>query len=524
MNTPEDSHSHQDPPGEQPQPIPRVLSGIAGLDTILHGGFLRGSTYLVDGQPGTGKTVLSNQIAFNHVAAGGRVVYVTVLTETHSRMFGHLSSMSFFRTEAIGSSLFYISGYGVAKSEGLKGLLTLLQGAIRDNHATMLVIDGVLHAEALAPSELAFKEFIHQLQVFAEHTNCTALLLSSPGEARRNTNHVAAQTITDGWIHLSRTRVGMRSAREVEVLKLRGSAFREGGHFMQITERGVEVYPRTEALLGSSSATVEEMATSRERMAFGVSRLDEMLGGGLLSRSATMLLGPPGSGKTLLGLHFIAEGAKQQQAGLYFGLNEPPPVLIDAGDQVGLDFSGLVQQGKIQLRWHPALETPLDLLAEQLLAAVKEQGAKRLFVDGTDVFSDHSIYGARLGPFLRALVNELRGLGVTTLLSVELRNLFGPTVDARMEGASAVVENIIFLRYAELRSQLYRLISILKVRRSAYEPSIREFRITNRGIQVADTFDSAEAILTELARPLTARPGSTEQAQGMPPTGPPQPQ
>jgi len=524
MNTPEDANSHQDSPGDQPQPIPRVQSGIPGLDTVLHGGFLRGSVYLIDGQPGTGKTVLSNQVAFNHVASGGKVVYVTVLTETHSRLFGHLSSLSFFRPEAIGSSLLYISGYGVAKTQGLKGLLTLLQGAIRDNHATLLVIDGVLHAEALAQSELVFKEFIHQLQIYAELTNCTVLLLSSPGEARRNTNHVAAQTIVDGWIRLSRIRAGMRSARELEVLKFRGSAFMEGGHFMQITHRGVEVYPRAEGLLGSSVGPTEEVTITRQRMAFGVERLDEMLGGGLLSSSATMLLGPSGSGKTLLGLHFLADGARQQQSGLYFGLNEPLHVMMDAGDQIGLGFSSLVEEGKIHMLWHPALETPLDLLAEQLLNAVREHRVKRLFVDGTDVFSDHSIHTGRLGPFFRALINELHGLGVTTLLSVELSNLFGPSVDIGLEGASAVVENIIFLRYAELRSQLYRLISILKIRRSGYDPAIREFRITHKGIEVADTFESAEAILTGLARPSIASFPNTEQPQGLPGTEPPQPQ
>src|SRR5215210_5236280 len=144
---------------EQSQLLQRVPSGISGLDTILHGGFLRGSIYLIVGQPGTGKTILSNQVAFNHVASGGNVVFVSLLSETHSRMFVQLSSLSFFNDEPIGTNLLYLSGYGVAQKEGLKGLFTLLQGAIRDNNATMLMIDGVLNAEALAPSELAFKEF-----------------------------------------------------------------------------------------------------------------------------------------------------------------------------------------------------------------------------------------------------------------------------------------------------------------------------------------------------------------------------
>src|SRR5687767_3069509 len=111
MESPQGSQGPPQPIPEQYQPPPRVQRGIAGLDTILHGGFLRGSIYLIVGQPGTGKTILSNQVVFNHVASGGKAVFVSVLSETHSRLFGHLSPLSFFDQEPIGNSLLYISGY-----------------------------------------------------------------------------------------------------------------------------------------------------------------------------------------------------------------------------------------------------------------------------------------------------------------------------------------------------------------------------------------------------------------------------
>lgn len=501
--SPEQPLIGQAPPG-QPQPPQRVPSGITGLDTILHGGFFRGSIYLVVGQPGTGKTILSNQVAFGHVASGGRVVFVSVLTETDSRLFRHLSSLSFFTQEPISNALLYISGYGVVKTEGLKGLLTLLQQVVRDNSASMLIIDGVLHAEALAPSELDFKEFIHKLQVFTELTACTVLLLSSQGSNENSADQVTAHTTVDGVIQLSRTRVGMRLVRELEVLKFRGGGFMEGGHVLEITGDGIEVYPRTEVLLALSQGAHNEGTASRQRLAFGVEKLDEMLGGGLLANSATMLFGPPGSGKTLLGLHFLAEGARQQEAGLYFGLNEAPPALVDAADQIGLDFGSLVENGKIGVLWQPTLEGTLEVFATQVLKAVRERGVKRLFIDGLDALSDNSLYNERIGTFLAALTNELRSLGVSTLLSVELSDLFGPSVDIRIKGISAIVDNVIFLRYVELSSQLYRIISILKTRRTGHDSSIREFKINDEGIEVADTFESAEAILTGVARPVPA--------------------
>src|SRR5690349_3252655 len=114
------------PPQAVSQASQRVPSGVGGLDTILRGGFLRGGIYIILGQPGTGKTILSNQIAFNHVSSGHRAVFVSILSETHDHMFAHLSSLSFFNWEPIGNNrLYYISGHGVAQKEGLKGLLPL---------------------------------------------------------------------------------------------------------------------------------------------------------------------------------------------------------------------------------------------------------------------------------------------------------------------------------------------------------------------------------------------------------------
>jgi circadian clock protein KaiC len=485
----------------------RVPTGIDGLDAILRGGFFRSGIYLIAGEAGTGKTVLSNQIAFKHVAQGGSVLFVSLLSESHACMFAQLSSLSFFNEGPIGDALYYISGYGVLRQDGLEGLLSLLQGAIREREATMLVIDGILHAEPFASSGVALREFIHSLHQFAEISGCTVLLLSTRGALSEESNRVSLETIVDGVIELCRERAGMRAFQELEVLKLRGGGYMRGAHTMEITSDGVQVYPRIEVALAPSVEGLHMARTAfatRERSAFGVERLDQMMMGGLLGGSSTVLLGPPGSGKTLLGLHFLAEGARKQEPGLYFGINEAPPLVINSADEVGLDFTGLVDDGRIEVFWLPALETPLDLLAQQILARVRERGVKRLFIDGLDSFDNISVYRERLPIFFTALTNRLRALGVTTLVSVELDHLFGPTVDIPLQGMSAITENILFLRYVELQARLFRIISILKMRRSKHDTAIREFTIGDTGLEVSDTLESAEAILTGLARPLPA--------------------
>src|ERR1041385_453643 len=155
-------------PSRQTQSIERVPSGIPGLDTILQGGFLQGGLYLIVGRPGAGKTIFGNQLSFNHVAAGGRVVYVTLLAETHARMLAHLQSLAFYDPAPIANSLYYVSGYRVLEESGLDGLLEMLRRLIRENRASLLVLDGLVTVETVASSDLAFKRFIHELQVYIE--------------------------------------------------------------------------------------------------------------------------------------------------------------------------------------------------------------------------------------------------------------------------------------------------------------------------------------------------------------------
>jgi len=303
-------------------------------------------------------------------------------------------------------------------------------------------------------------------------------------------------------VALSSNRVSVRSIREIEIWKLRGSAFVEGRHFCTITGAGITVYPRTEAVLDGSAFDV---SSERGRQPFGVAQLDAMLGGGLLTGTATLVIGPTGSGKTLLGLHFLTAGAQAGASGLYVGLHEPPPDLIAKADKVGLELSRWVDTGQITLHWQPVITNSLDILAAQLIDVIAAQSIQRVFIDGVQGLRTLTAYPERLHRFLTALSNELRIRQVTAIYTIEIRDLLSPTVVVPIEGLSGLADNMILLRQVELRSQLYRLLSILKVRASDYDTAIREFQITNQGIVVAATFESADAILTGIARTIGTR-------------------
>jgi len=473
------------------KPFQRISSHVPGLDLVLQGGIFQGGIYMVVGSPGAGKTILANQFAFSYAAAGGRVLYITLLSESHARLFASLKEMDFFVPERLGTSIFYISGYAALEAGKLAGLLKLLRKAVRDHQATLLVIDGLVTAGAIAGTDLELRKFIHGLQVLVELLGCTTLLLSGATNAESN---YAERTMVDGLIHLSTSRVGMRSERELEVLKLRGSAAIRGGHFFEISNAGITVHPRTEARLGTNGVAQNK----RMRIAFGVPRLDEMLAGGLFTGSTTLLLGTHGSGKTSFGVHFLSAGADKKEPGLYFGFSEVRSRILSKSKRISPDLADHVKRGLIEVIWQPPLEQLADALVEKLIAAINRRKVRRVFIDGLGGFQESLIYPERLLAFFTALTNELRSVGVTTIVSDETSDFVGPQIN--LPRISAAAENVICLRHVELRSQLRRLVSVIKMREGNYDSSLREFSITDQGIELASTFESAEGILSGMAR------------------------
>jgi circadian clock protein KaiC len=459
-----------------PQTLARLPTGIAGLDTILGGGVLEGGLYLVMGHPGTGKTVLANQVSFGHVRRqpAARAVYLTLLAESHGRMLAHLGSFDFFEPRVVGESLLYVGGYRTLEDKGLDGLLDLIRVTTREQHASLLVLDGLVSAVALAASPLAFKRFIHQLSVFAHAGRCTTWLLTSVEQEQPEPEH----TMVDGIIELSLRQVGMRAVREVVVRKLRGGKFLEGRHAFDIGNEGIVVYPRTEALVAAIKAAPSDTEALEP---VGVPGLDRMLGGGVLAGTSTLVLGGPGTGKTSLALQFVsATGAGER--GVFMGLYESPPRLQTKADLLGLALAGRVRAGEIEIVWRLPVEQPLDALAAACLAAVDRLGARRLAVDGLSGLHQAAIYPERFTPFVSALIHALRARSVTTLLTLEGPALLDEQGAVPAPAISGIVENIVLLRAVERGRALRRTLSLLKVRERGHDATTREFTIGSRGV------------------------------------------
>jgi circadian clock protein KaiC len=476
----------------------RVSTGIPGLDTILRGGFVKGGVYMVLGMPGAGKTILGNQVCFHHVSKGGRALYVTLLAELHARMITNLSSLDFFEPSRIPESLAYLSAYSVLEEGGLDALIDLIRKEVRARGTTLLILDGLVAAEEVAPSERAFKKFIHGLQVMTGLIGCTTILLTTGHGKGLKAEH----TMVDGLLVLRERTFGVRAVRELTVRKFRGSAHLRGQHSFDITEHGLVLHPRLEALVDMSNI---QTPPTDGRKAFGIPGLDEMLRGGVFQGSSTMLLGSSGSGKTLLGLHFLAEGARKGELGHYFAFHDSPRRACEQAASVGLDLEPLIHQGLFELSFRPPTEHVLDALGVQLISLIRERGVRRLFLDGFDALRKAVVHPPRITRFMAALVNECRARGVTLVFSVETESLFGPELKLPVRGVSILCENILLTRCTELGADLRRFIYVLKLRTSDHDHTLREFHIRGRGLEVGEPFADAQLLLTGLSVPSPGR-------------------
>lgn len=459
--------------------LERLPSGIPGLDTVLDGGFLRSGVYILQGQPGSGKTIFANQLCYRHAADGGHAVYVTLLAESHARMLQHLRSMSFFDESAIPHQVSYISAFHDLESEGLKGLMGVLRREMRARHATVLVLDGLVAAAEAAQTDRELKKFVHEVQTSAVFHNCTVFLLTSGTPQRTQAEH----TMVDGLIELEDRLFDARAERALQVRKFRGGGVLRGKHPFRISGDGLQVFPRIESLF---NAPPEPQAAAHV-LSSGVPSFDALLrGGGIPAHSATVVIGSSGTGKTTFGLHYLGHSS-DAEPGLMFSFFEAPHRLRAKARSFGIDLEGLERSGAVELMWRSQGEHVLDELAHHLLHAVKRRRVKRLVIDGIGGFFESSVYPERTTRFFSCLTNELRREGVTVLITMETMDVVGSTISTPF-GVSGFVDNLVFLRFSESGGHIRRLLTITKMRDADYEPGLHLLEIGAGGIELGGLY------------------------------------
>jgi circadian clock protein KaiC len=470
--------------------VTQVATGLADLDLILGGGLQPGSVVVVSGPPGTGKTILAQQICFTAATTGHRAIYYTTLSEPHAKLVEHLSGFSFFDPSALGTRVEYVHLGDMLRDHRTVDLDPLINEVVRkalDDQPAIVVIDSTMMLRDFV-SEPALRTALYDLSSRVAHSGAVLLLL---GEYTDEDLLIGVEfALADGIVALSHQIREPVDRRGLRVLKMRGSAPLGGTHTMHITDDGIRVYPRIESFL---PATMPERG---ERIRSGIRGLDALMGGGIPDADATVVLGPTGVGKTIGCLGFLAEGLSQGQRCLYVTFQDTVEELQETAARFGWDFRAARERDQLIIVHVPvgALDLDLDVLASMIRHSLADGSIRRVIIDSLAEMALAAREAERFPAYLRSMLGVVRAAGASLWVTSETR-MAGPVEDP-LTGLMYLFHNIIQLRYIEHCAEIGRIVNVTKMRNSAHDNAMYTCHLEDEGgLAVGDRFERVTGML-----------------------------
>lgn len=470
--------------------LERIPTSVPSLDGILGGGLPRNSILLISGVPGSGKTILAHQIAYGWATPQNRALIVTTISEPLSRLIQFTQGLSFFDVEKVGKAVLY-EDIGPMLLEGNgEAALTHIRGLVARYEPGFLVIDSFKAIHDVAESPAKLRRTLYRLAAELATLSCTTLLV---GEYSSEEFAAMPETsIVDGIIELRNQPIGLRDYRSLCVRKLRGSSYLSGEHAFRITADGIILFPRF-----LTPPTPEAYTVSRERTSTGIPGLDELLHGGLLRATTTLIAGDPGVGKTVTALHFLLNGALQGEPGAYISFQEDPSQLAQIARNFGFEVDRLQAEGLLDMFYTSPVELDVDEHALAMVECVERVKARRVVIDSVDDFEAGTRRDEdRYFNYVYSLVQWFKNRGITALLTHEMGRMFAAELTLTGRGVSHIADNVILLRYVPSGAQIRRAITILSARGSGHSNEVREFAIfEEEGIRVGEAIAGTFSIL-----------------------------
>ena len=478
--------------------LSRLSTGVDALDRVLGGGFPALSTTIVSGEPGTGKTVLMLQILSHLARQGKKCLYFTTVSEPAIKLIRHMQLFTFFDPKLLDDAIVVGDLGSVIRTEGFEAALARVVERCEHTGADVVVIDSFKAVHDLVAGAKDSRRLIYDLAVELTSWGATTFLVGEYGQT--DLTSLPEFAIADNIIFLRNEAEELTRFRALEILKMRATNYVSGRHFFEISADGVLFYPRV-----TVPAQAADPSAIDGRVPFGVPELDEMLGGGLPPTSTTLIEGGTGTGKTLLGLHFLTTGAERGDVGLYLTLEESPNQLRTVARNFGLPFSENEQRGLLHVRYESPVELSPDRFLHEARAQVLQVGARRVVLDGLTGLSLGVPSVRRFKQLVYALSRHFREMGVTLAMTLEIPEVVGGG-QLTGHGVSSIADNVICLRYLEIEGRLERAISILKARTIAHSTELRGFSILDGGASVGAPLRTLRGVLTGTPIPITNNP------------------
>ena len=456
--------------------IDKIRTGCAGLDEILFGGIPANTISVIMGAPGTGKTILAEQIAFSQATAEAPALYLTTMSEPLEKFIMHGQNYGFFEEAKVGVSVFYEDLGLMLREHGIGKLADIVADMLVTRHPRFVFIDSFKALNELLVQPHDRRSVIFDLASLLSAYHCTSFLIGEYADAMMT--ELPEFAIADVVLQMIKLTTNVREERFIRVEKLRSSSSIPGLHAFSINADGIEIYPR---LL--TPKVVPNYSARPERVNTGIEGLDAMIEEGFWRGSSTLVAGPPGAGKTIMALQFIAAGALKGEPGVYLGFQENPTQLSRVMQNLGLPVEKLLNDG-FELMYQSPVEVQLDRVAAELFRRVRAGKVKRVVIDALGDVQRASVDRQRFADLIYSLMQWFAVENVTCMLTFEMSNLFEVHAISD-EQISNMSDNVLLLRF-QPGPELKRTLRVLKARGSGHDNREHEIVITREGLAVED--------------------------------------
>ena len=469
--------------------IERASTGVEGLDEVLHGGFIAGRSYMLDGQPGAGKTVLA--LEFLDAAGPDESALFVNLEEDLEDLRTNAATLGFdvdaidFLDLSVGPEAFAEGGaydvFGASEVEQ-EPLVEAIVDRVRELDPDRVVVDPITQLHYLTSNDYQFRKQAVGFMRFLTRRGAT-VLYTAQDTGRLPTADL--EYIGDGTIHLDASTGG----RILRVPKFRGSPTQGGEHAFRIDEGGLSVFP--ELVPGDHDRVFEPEAVSS-----GIPEVDELLHGGLERGTVTILSGPTGVGKTTLGTQFMKEAAGRGERSVIYLFEETRGTFMARSNALGIPVERMIERGTLRVEEVDALDRSPQEFAQSVRREVEANDTSIVMIDGIAGYG-LTLQGdrERVVRRLHSLGRYLKHMGVTSIFVDETSNITGE-FRATDRNLSYLADNIVFLRHLELQGELRKAIGVLKKRTSDFERTLREFEMGEHGITVGEPLRNLQGVLS----------------------------
>jgi circadian clock protein KaiC len=476
-----------------PTPAARASTGIAGLDEILGGGLPTNHLYLVDGEPGTGKTTLALQFLLAGAEQGVRGLYVTLsesraeLTQVAESHGWSLDTVDVFELA---------SEVGVVAEEGytlfhpaeieLQQTMDAVLASVERSGATLVVLDSLSEMRLLARDPLRFRRQILALKQYFAARECTVLMLDDKTAPEGD---LQLQSLAHGVIALEHVAQEYGSERRrLQVTKLRGLRFRGGFHDFRIRTGGLAVFPRLR--IDQRRDVVHAVPVPS-----GSAEMDQLLGGGLQAGTSLLITGPAGTGKSVLATQYACAAVTRGERVRFFLFDERLGTFRLRAEGLGLEVASAIEDGTLALQQVEPTELSPGEFAHEVMRAVEEDGARMIVIDSINGYLQSMPEERLLAVQVHELLSYLSAKNVTCIMTLVQRGIFGSPVDEAAE-VSYLADTVVLLRYFEVSGTVRQAVSVVKKRSGDHERTIRESRVRRGGLHVGAPLHEFQGVLT----------------------------